>query len=118
MNALFQKMGFHKMDEMEKEIASKARRNALLFVEIIMLIWMIYSAYEELVHHTDINLTPCYILIGINLVEFISRWYLERRMVRGDEEYTQKNTGMMFLFLAVFIAALILIFKFIIILHL
>lgn len=87
MKAFFEKLGFHKMDEMEKNIALRAQRNALLYVMVALLIWSLHESFEVYTKNTALNLFPSFLLITTVLVQLFSQLVLQKRAVKGDEEY-------------------------------
>lgn len=98
MKQLFEKMGFQKMDEMEKEIALKSQRNALTYVIVVLFIWSTYELYCSITQQVDFNKLPCILLITTAWVQTISQLLLKRRAVMGDSEYkfVNKNTVITF----------------------
>lgn len=92
MKEFFNKLGFHKMDEMESNIALKAQRNALIYVEFALMAWSLYETYKVYTYHTKLNSFPCFLLITTSMVMIISQLYLQRRAVKDDDEYKTENS--------------------------
>lgn len=44
MKSFFSKLGFRKMDEMGKDIALKAQRNALIYALLALAMWSLYES--------------------------------------------------------------------------
>lgn len=59
MKGILKKLGFRKMDEMEKYIAFKAQRNAYIFLIVALFIWSTYESMKVFAYHTRLNLIPC-----------------------------------------------------------
>lgn len=86
MKKFFEKLGFHKMDEMEQLIAFKAQRNAFVFLLLSLFVWTLYEAYTTLVFKTELNPFPCFLLAGASSVQFISEAVISHNAVKGDED--------------------------------
>lgn len=91
MKRLFEKLGFHKMDEMEKDIALKSQRNALIYVIAALFIWSMYEFYHSITQQVDLNKFPCLLFITTAWMQAISQLILKRRAVKGDSEYKFVN---------------------------
>lgn len=91
MKSLFKKLGFHKMDEMEKDIALKSQRNALIYVIAALFIWSMYEFYHSITQQVDLNKFPCLLLITTSWVQAFSQLILKRRAIKGDSEYKFVN---------------------------
>lgn len=89
------------MDEMEKDIALKSQRNALIYVILTLFIWTMYESYKVYTFHTSINLAPCFVLVTTTLVQTFSQLILQRRAVQGDEEYGTLTPLFKFLIIAI-----------------
>ena len=87
MKSFFQKLGFHKMDEMEKDIALKAQRNALIYILLVLIIWSFYESFKVNTQRTSLNLVPSFLLGTTSLVLILSQLVLQKRAVKGDDEY-------------------------------
>ena len=68
MKAFFRRLGFRKMDEMERMVALKAQRNALLYGVIFLLGWSIYNAWRALATQSEMDTTPSFLLVTMSLV--------------------------------------------------
>ena len=91
MKQLFEKLGFHKMDEMDKVIAQKAQRNALIYVIVALLVWSFYESYKVYTQNTPINLAPCFLLVSTCLVLNFSQLFFQKQAVKDDDEYKDEN---------------------------
>lgn len=91
MKKFFKKLGFRKMDEMEKNIALKSQRNALVYVLAALLIWSFYESYKVFEYHNSINLTPCFLLVSTSWILILSQWFLKNQAVKGDDEIVEQN---------------------------
>lgn len=86
MKNFFKKLGFRKMDEMEKHIAFKAQRNAFLFLELALLGWSFYESYKVYTYQTRLNALPCLILSGALVIQGFSQLIMTRNVVKDDED--------------------------------
>ena len=86
MNRFLKKLGIHKMDEMQQQIAFKAQRNAYLFQMIALIIWTFYESYKVYTYHTRINLLPCALLTTGVIIQTLSQLILLRNAVKDDED--------------------------------
>jgi Mn2+/Fe2+ NRAMP family transporter len=87
MKSFFSKLGFRKMDEMEKDIAIKAQRNALIYVLLVLVICSFYESFKVYTQHIPLNLVPSFLLVTTSFVLIISQLVLQKRAVKGDDEY-------------------------------
>ena len=95
MKRIFEKLGLHKMDEMEQHILFKAQRNAYLFLVIALYL-----------HHSRLNLLPCLLLTAAVLIQSFSQLVLHRNAVKGDEDSCETGPLVKLVLLACVIAAL------------
>lgn len=87
MKKLFKKLGFRKMDEMEKEIAIKSQRNALIVVISALFVWSIIESIKIYQLKSDeLNHLPSMLLVITVLVEIVSQLIYKRRMVGSKTE--------------------------------
>lgn len=91
MKQFFAKLGIHKMDEMEKNIALKAQRNALIYLIGALLVWSLYESYKVHIQNSSVNLAPSFLLVTTALVLIFSQMYLQKQAVKGDDEYQEEN---------------------------
>lgn len=87
MKSLFSKLGFRKMDEMEKDIALKAQRVALIYVLLFLAIWSLYEPFKLYTQHTSLNSVPSFLLLTTSFVLILSQLVLQKRAVKGEDEY-------------------------------
>ena len=73
MKRIFEKLGFRKMDEMERHILFKAQRNAYLFLIAALVIWSFYESIQVYIHHSRLNLLPCLLLTAAVLIQSFPR---------------------------------------------
>ena len=107
MKAFFRRLGFRKMDEMERMVALKAQRNALLYGVIFLLGWSIYNAWRALSTQSEIDTTPSFLLVTMSLVLTFSQFYYQKRLLAGTEEgeaYSRSFRNTMLAALAVTVA--------------
>jgi len=83
---LFKKIGFRKMDEMERYIAFRAQRNAYIFLVAALLIWSLYESCKVYIYHSSLNLLPCFLLVAAVAVQTFSQLILTRNAVKDDED--------------------------------
>lgn len=86
MKEIFKKLGFRKMDEMERYIAFRAQRNAYIFLIIALFIWSMYESIKVFVYHSRLNLFPCMLLVAASLVQNFSQLAMARSAVKDDED--------------------------------
>jgi len=87
MKKFFNKLGFHKMDEMERHIAFKAQRNAYLFLIVTLLIWSFYESYKVFAFHTSLNLLPSMLLTAACGIQLFSQLAMASNVVKDEESY-------------------------------
>lgn len=88
MKKFFKKLGFHKMDEMEQQIAFKAQRNAFIFLLVALLCWTMYESYKVYVYHSDLNPYPCFLLAAASVIQSVSQLVLTHKAVKDEEPAT------------------------------
>ncbi len=108
MKLFFAKLGFRKMDEMEKEIALKAQRNALLYVLLALTAWSFYESFKVYTQHTSLNSVPSFLLISTSFVLVASQLVLQKRAVKGDDEYKDPAPIVKIIAASVIVAAIII----------
>lgn len=86
MKEWFRRMGFRKMDEMERMVALKAQRNALLYGVVFLLGWSIYNSIQAMAAGSRADLTPSFLLVTMSLVLTFSQVYYQKRLLAGTEE--------------------------------
>ena len=86
MKNLLKKLGFRKMDEMERQIAFKAQRNAYSFLLVALFVWSLYESYQVYAEHSQLNLIPCMLLVAASLVQNFSQLIITRNAVKDDED--------------------------------
>lgn len=86
VKTLFKKLGFHKMDEMQRYITFKAQRNAYIFLTIALLVWSLYESIKVYIYHTKLNPLPCLLLVTASLIQIFSQLMMERSAVKDDED--------------------------------
>lgn len=91
LKKFFEKLGFYKMDEMERNIALKAQRNALIYVALALMVWSFYEAFKVYTQHTTLNLAPSFLLTTATLVLVFSQLFLQRKATKDDDESAKEN---------------------------
>ena len=86
MRKLFNRLSFHKPDEMERHIIFKAQRNSYFFLILALLIWSFYESYKVYAYHTTLNLLPCMLLIMSLVIQSLSQLIMTRNAVKDDED--------------------------------
>jgi hypothetical protein len=107
MKSLFSKLGFRKMDEMEKNIALKAQQNALIYVLLALAVWSFYESFKAYSQHTSINSVPSFLLVTTSLVQVFSQLVLQKRVVKDDDEYKDDNPLLKIIIVGVILSAII-----------
>lgn len=109
MKKWLEKLGFRKMDEMERFIALKAQRNTLVYIVIFLLIWSIGNSLRTLRDQVPLDNTPSLLLTTAVLVLIGSQFYYQHKALSGSEEGKELAGGFWSVFLpAFFLLALIL----------
>ena len=108
MKSFFSKLGFRKMDEMEKDIALKAQRNALIYVLLVLAIWSFYESLKAYTQHTPLNSVPSFLLVTTSFVLIVSQLLLQKRAVKGDDEFKDANSILKIIVVSVIVAAIII----------
>ena len=106
MKRIFEKLGLHKMDEMEQHILFKAQRNAYLFLVIALMVWSFYESAQVYLHHSRLNLLPSLLLTAAVLIQSFSQLVLRRNAVKDDEDSCETGPLVKLVLLACVIAAL------------
>lgn len=86
MKKLLGRLGFRKMDEMERHIAFRAQSNAYLFLGLALAAWSLYESWRVWAYHERLNLLPGGLLAGAVLIQCASQLIMTRRAVAGDED--------------------------------
>lgn len=107
MKSFFLKLGFRKMDEMEKDIALKAQRNALIYILLALAIWSLYESFKVYTQHTSINTVPSFLLVTTSFVLILSQLVLKKRVVKGDDEYKETTSLLNIIVVGVIAVAII-----------
>lgn len=107
MKKLLKKLGFHKPDEMEQQIAFKAQRNALIFLWLALFIWTLYESYKVYAFHASLNLLPCLLLVASTIIQSVSQVIMSHNAGKGEEEAPKVPLILKELLLCVAITAII-----------
>ncbi|PKO12256.1 MAG: hypothetical protein CVU39_24740 [Chloroflexi bacterium HGW-Chloroflexi-10] len=107
MKSFFLKLGFRKMDEMEKTIGLKAQRNALIYVLLALTAWSFYESFKTYTQHTSINSLPSFLLVTTSIVLIFSQLVLQKRATKGDDEYQDDNPLLKIILVGAIISAII-----------
>lgn len=107
MKNFFSKIGLRKMDEMDKSIAMKSQRIALVYVVGVLVVWSLYESYKVYAYNTRINMAPSFLLVSTSLVLIFSQWVLQRQAVKDDSEYKQGNSVWKYALIFIVIASAI-----------
>ena len=83
---IFRRLGFRRMDEMERHIAFRAQRNAYMFLLAALLVWSFYESWQVYAHHTRLNPLPCLLLGTACLIQGFSQLVMARSAVKDDED--------------------------------
>lgn len=86
MRQFLQKLGFRRLDEMERSILFRAQRNAYLFLAAALFIWSLYESCQVYLHHSRLNLLPCLLLTAASIIQALSQQIMTRRAVKDDED--------------------------------
>ena len=78
-----------KMDEMEKEIDSKASMYGYKVLVVCLVVWSVTEASKYWFDFGEMNLLPFFILNSALYVQELTKMYMIKKMVDGDEEYKQ-----------------------------
>ncbi len=91
MKHLFAKLGFRKMDEMERSIALRAQAYSFRFVAAALFVWALYESWVVVPNGGRLDLKPSLLLLTAGLVQVGVQQWLSRRAVAGDEEYREPS---------------------------
>lgn len=97
------------MDEMQKNIKVRSEAFAFRFVIILLAIWGLYEAYYAFNNKLSFNMAPMIIQIIALLFQSFLSFILERRMIKGDEEYKGSNKILWNILLTIVVAIIIMI---------
>lgn len=86
MKQFLKKLGFRRLDEMERSILFKAQRNAYLFLAAALLIWSLYESCQVYLHHSRLNLLPGLLLVSAVVIQALSQLIMTRSAVKDDED--------------------------------
>ena len=95
MKKWMKKLGFQEMDEMQRLIALKAQRNALIYAVLFLLAWEGWNLFRTLRYETELENIPGLLLSTITLVLIGSQIYYQQKVLKGSEEgkvYTRSLT--------------------------
>ena len=95
MKKWMKKLGFQEMDEMQRLIALKAQRNALIYAVLFLLAWEGWNLFRTLRYETELDNIPGLLLSTIALVLIGSQIYYQQKVLKGSEEgkvYTRSLT--------------------------
>ena len=106
MKKWLEKLGFREMDEMQKLIALKAQRNALIYAVVFLLGWSFWNCFQTLQHEAPLDNVPTILLSTIALVLIGSQMYYQQKVLKGSEEGKEYTRGLLgTLLLGLFLAA-------------
>lgn len=71
---------------MERMVALKAQRNALLYGVVFLLGWTIYNSCQAVAAGSRADLTPSFLLVTMSLVLSFSQVYYQKKLLAGTEE--------------------------------
>lgn len=108
MKKLYSKLSFHKMDEMEKNIALRAQRIALTYSLIVLILWSLSELYKAYMYQIKLNELPCFLLISTCWVLIISQAVLKKQAIKDDEEYQKENPIWKFVLVIIIIVSIII----------
>lgn len=86
MKQFLKKLGFRRLDEMERSILFKAQRNAYLFLAAALLIWSLYESCQVYLHHSRLNPLPGLLLASAAVIQAFSQLIMTRGAVKDDED--------------------------------
>lgn len=108
MKKIFSKLGFRKMDEMEKNIALRSQRIALAYALIVLIFWSLYESYQVYTYQTKLNILPCFLLVSTCWVLIISQAIFKKQATKDDEDYQKENPVWKFVLAIIFIVSIII----------
>lgn len=98
------RLGFRRMDEMERQIAFRAQRNAYVFLLAALLVWTLYESGLVFARGTTLNPVPCMLLTAACAIQTISQLAMARSAVQDDED-SRETAPLLRLILAVCVVA-------------
>lgn len=110
MKSFFNKLGVHRMDEMETSIVLKAQRIALTYVTATLFIWNMYEFYKTYTYEAKLNILPFFLLLSTTWILNISQVILMKRTVKDDSDYLKENRQWGLVLLLLLIIGMIIAF--------
>ena len=107
MKQIWEKLGFHKADEMERFILFKAQRNSYIFLVIALSIWSLYESCKVYREHSRLNLFPCLLLAAAAMIQTFSQLILTRSAVKDDVDSYETGPLMKFVVLVCAVVGII-----------
>ena len=98
------RLGFRRMDEMERQIAFRAQRNAYVFLLGALLVWTLYESGLVFARGSTLNPLPCMLLSAACAIQTISQLAMARSAVQDDED-SHETAPLLRLILAVCVVA-------------
>lgn len=95
------------MDEMQQMHYYRSQSYAYYFLFAALFIWTIYESVTTLRHHDDLNLLPCFLMVGATLIQNFSQLIMQRNAVKDDDEYDSSQPLFKIILLACAIAVII-----------
>ena len=109
MKNWLKKLGFRKMDEMERLIALKAQRNTLLYMVVFLFIWSMGNTLRAVREQVSLDNTPSLLLSTAVLVLIGSQLHYQRKALSGSEEEKELMGGFWSVFLPAILLAVLLL---------
>lgn len=94
-------------DEMQKMISYRAQSYAYYFLFAALFLWTIYESCEVFWFEGELNLLPCFLMVGASMIQGFSELVMQRNAVKGDDEYQSTQPLFRIILFACVIAAVI-----------
>lgn len=80
-----------KMDEMDRNIRLRSEELGYKIAVLVLAIWTLYESWQTLFNDSKAINFPMYILALVLCVQGFSEMAMKRKMIAGDEEYSEPN---------------------------
>lgn len=87
MKNFWKRLGFRRMDEMERSIALRAQAYSFRFLAAALFLWSMYESWVVRPNGGMLDQKPCLLLLLACFVQVGIQQWLSRRAVAEDEEY-------------------------------
>lgn len=97
-----------KMDDMSKDIRLRFKEVSFKFLLLTLSTWTLFECYSSIFKSENYNSIPVLLLFGAVSIQNFYEIYLKRKMIVGDEEYSEPNKFLLSIVLLITISAIII----------